>query len=137
MKRLLLAALLLFSSLAGVRAENTIGPSNQVLCNKSITIATGGSTTAQVIAAISGQAIFICGWHVTNTAASGTFALVYGTGSNCGTGTTALLQAMNVTNTAPSSDHISIASLSTPINQALCWAPSVATISGIIYYSQF
>lgn len=138
--RKLWAALLVFFGLAcaaPAMAENTVGPSNQVLCNKIAVLAAGPTTSTQLVAAVSGQSVFVCGWHVTNTGAAGNFILTNGTGSNCGTGTATLIPATNVTNTAPSADHISIAAWQVPQSNALCITPSVATISAVIYYSQF
>src|SRR6266436_7151332 len=134
MKKLILLLLLAFTSIA--QAENTVGPGAQILCNKVATLAVGSSTITQMVAAVAGQSIFICGWHVTNTAAGGTFSFQNGTGSNCGTGTATLIPATNVTSSAPSADHISLATLQVPVGNAFCITP-IATISAIVYYSQF
>jgi hypothetical protein len=137
MKRLC-AALLLFLGLAGAAlAENAVGPSNAILCNKSIAVAAGSSSITQVVAAITGQAINFCGWSVTNTGATGTFSVQTGTGTNCGTNTVTVVPALSITSTAPATDHVSTAWLTSPISSELCWTPSVATISAIFYYSQF
>jgi len=100
-------------------------------------MAVGPSTITQIQALVTGQAISLCGWHVTNTAAAGTFSLSYGTGTNCGTGTTVIIPPMNVTNTAPATDHTQFATFSLPIGNALCITPSVATISAVLYIAQF
>ena len=83
----------------------------------------------------SGQVINFCGWHVTNTAAAGTFAITVGSGSTCGTGTTNITPALNVTSSAPSADHEQFAFFSSTQGQNLCINPSVTTISGVLYYS--
>jgi len=136
--KLFLTLLLAFTLLcAGPgRSENTVGPTNQVTCNKIATLTAGPTILTQMIAAVAGQSIFICGWHVTNTAAAGTFSFSYGTGANCASGTTAIIPATNVTSSAPSADHISIATIQVPLSNAFCITP-VATISAIIFYSQF
>src|SRR5258707_4228331 len=64
-----------------------VGPTNQIVCNKVATLTAGPTTITQVIALVAGQSINLCGWHVTNTGATGNFSLSYGTGANCGTGT--------------------------------------------------
>jgi hypothetical protein len=97
----------------------------------------GTTGLTQIIAAVAGQSISICGWHVTNTAATGTFAFSYGTGSNCGTGTVTPIPAQNVNSTAPSADHIDYVTITIPVGNALCVNFSVATIAGIVYYTQF
>ncbi len=136
--RKLSAAFLLWLAFAGAaRAENTVGPTTQIICNKIATLAVGPATITQMVAAIAGQSIFVCGWHVTNTGATGTFSFQNGTGSNCGTGTATIIPATNVTNTAPSADHISIATIQVPQANAFCVTPSVASISVVIFYSQF
>ena len=133
-----IAAILLYLGLAtAALAQATGGPPNQILCNKVAQMAAGPAAITQVVPLAAGKTIFVCGWHVTNTAASGNFSFSYGTGSNCGTGTTTIIPAMNVTSSAPSADHIDYAQISAPPGNALCITPSVATIAAIIYYSQF
>lgn len=135
MKHLL--AFLALLGLVNVASAQAIGPTNQIFCNKVATLAVGPSSITQIIAANAGQTISVCGWHVTNTAASGTFSFQYGTGSNCGTGTTTIIPALNVTSSAPSSDHLDYAQIGVPISNAFCVTPSVATIAVVIYYAQF
>jgi hypothetical protein len=118
-----------------------VGPGNAILCPRLATLAVGPSTITQIVPAVTGQTISICGWHVTNTGATGTFSLSYGTGSNCGTGTVLFIPPQNVTSTAPATDHIDYAFFTVPmvagVAQALCITPSVATIAAVVYYSQF
>ena len=119
-----------------VWAQTTGGPPNQIICNK-IASFSGVSVATQMVAAATGQVIFVCGWHVTNTAGSGTFQFSTGTGSACGTGTVNVTPALNVTSSAPSADHIDYATVSSGVSGAFCVTPSVTTISGLIFYSQF
>ena len=133
---LLALVLFLLPSLAFAQS-GTVGPTNQIYCNKVATLATGSTGDQQVIAAVTGQLVFICGWHITNTGASGTFAFDYGTGSNCGTGKVAVIPAQNVTSNAPSADHTGTAYYNTIASQAFCVNPSVNTIAGVIFYAQF
>jgi len=118
-----------------------VGPGNIILCTQVANMAVGPTAITQVIAAVSGASIHMCGWHVTNTGASGTFSISQGSGSNCGTGTAVVVTTQNVTSTAPSSDHQQYAYKSlTPVSgvaQALCVTPSVATIAATIFYAQF
>jgi hypothetical protein len=144
MKRLLLAlGLLALALIPKADAQGPIvGPGQYVLCTGAATLAVGPTTITQIIPssgtnAGTGKSIFICGWHITNTGASGTFTISMGTGTNCGTGTVVLVPATNVTNTAPSADHIDYASLQAPVNQNICVTPSVGTISFVIYYNLF
>lgn len=137
MRKLFLALALALSALIpGAQAQGpVVGPGNIILCGKGATF-TGTAALAQIIAAVSNQSIFICGWHITNTAAAGTFAFSYGTGSNCGTGTVNILSNVSVSNTAPATDHIDYAFLQIPVGNALC-QNSTATVSGAVWFNQF
>lgn len=138
MRKLSAALLFLLGLASAALAQGPIvGPGQPILCTQIATMAVGPSTITQVIAPVPNQRIVICGWHVTNTGATGTFSFQTGTGTNCGTGTGTLLPAANVTSTAPSADHIDYGSIQTPIGSALCITPSVATISAYVYFSQF
>lgn len=133
-----LVTLFLFLSLCiSAHAENTVGPTNLVICNKVATMAVGPNSITQIVAAVSGQTIFVCGWEVTNTGATGTFSFQSGTGSNCGTGTATLIPALNITNTAPSVDRQQNATIQLPLSAALCITPSVATIAAVVWFTQF
>ena len=133
----LLAALALSFCSSLAHAENSVGPTNRIFCNKIAILAAGPATITQIIPAVAGQNINICGWSVTNTAAAGTFSLQTGTGSNCGTNTATFIPPLNITNTAPATDHVSDAWFSSPQSSAVCITPSVATISAVVYYGQF
>jgi hypothetical protein len=137
-KKLLLALGLCLALSSSALSQGTIvGPGNLILCTKIANMPVGPTAITQVIAAVTGQTIHICGWHITNTGATGTFAISYGTGSNCGTGTAVIVTVQNVTSTAPSADHPQFATYSLPISNALCVTPSVATIAATVYYAQF
>jgi hypothetical protein len=134
----LLALLFVLSAGPSALSQGPIvGPGQPILCPRIATLAVGPATITQIIAPVTGQAISICGWHVTNTGATGTFSLSYGTGSNCGTGTQLFVPPQNVTNTAPATDHIDYAFFTTPVSQAICITPSVATVAAVIYFNQF
>lgn len=131
------AALFLWLALSSAAlAENVVGPSNQILCNKVANVAVGVATATQIVAGIAGQSIFICGWQVTNTGATGTFNFTYGTGSTC-TSPTTLVTTQNITSTAPSTYNVGIAQMQVPAGSTLCVTPSVATIATTLFYSQF
>ena len=122
----------------GARAQPAIvGPPNAIICNGAAQTAIGVSGQTQTVAGVAGRSIYICGWHVTNSGASGTFQLSYGTGSNCGTGNALVTPAFTVTSTAPATDHIDYAVVQVPAGNALCINPSVATIAAIIWFAQF
>src|SRR5882724_2808536 len=105
--RKLCAALLLLLCVSAAQAENTVGPTAQVICNKFVQTTISSSTTTSLVAGVAGQSIFICGWHVTTTqtATFPTFQFEYGTQGGPCTTPTPVTPAFGVTNTAPSSDH--------------------------------
>jgi hypothetical protein len=135
--KIALALLLCLFSGSAWSQPSIVGPGQAVLCTGIAVLPSGSTGLTQIVAAITNARVYICGWHITNTASSGTWALGSGTGTNCGTGGVSLIPAQNVSSNAPSADHIDFASLQTGISQALCLNPSVNTISGLIYFNQF
>jgi len=115
--------------------EAQLGPPNQVLCNQTATF-TGTGAAATVITGVAGKTIFFCGWHVTNTAATGTFAISAGTTATCGSNTVAVTPTLSVTSTAPSSDHIEFAYFSAAAGANVCVNATVTTVTGVLYFSQ-
>jgi hypothetical protein len=75
----------------GPANAQTVGPP-ALYCNKSFVISVGATSLVQVVAAVPGQAIHICGYDLNAGAAAATFQLTVGTGTNCST---------NVTNVTP------------------------------------
>ena len=130
---------LLFLGCSPALAENTVGPYNQILCNKVALLNAVAAGTTQLVAPVVGQTVFICGWHFTTTTTAGTFQLTTGTGATCATGTPVnLTPAISVSSSAPSSDHITAAWSSGTIGQGLCVTTGTsATISGQVFFSQF
>lgn len=142
----LLAALNLLGWAMPAFAE-PVGPINEILCN-SITnpgnlTGTGSAVTTKLISAAGSKIIVICGWHVTESGTTaGTFQLEYGTQTTnpCDTGTTVLTPAFSVSSTAPATDHIDFAVLSTPVNNQLCVITTGAASSTLqvgIWFAQF
>jgi hypothetical protein len=81
---------------------------------------TSGTTASQVIALSGSTKIYICAMTITGVSGtSPTFSLVYGTGTNCGTGQTVFIGAWTTTaNTLyPFSYSVGL----TPAGQALCF----------------
>ena len=122
--------------LAGQHTEAQVGPPNQPLCNATA-VFTGTGAAATVVTAPANQRAYLCGWHITNTAATGTFQIQSGTGSNCGTNTANITPSMSVTNTAPSADHIEFAYANTAIAGQFCVNATVTTVTGVLFFSSF
>lgn len=140
--------LFLLCVMAGSAHAQSIGPTNTIICNKTATF-TGITGVTSLVAGVSGKVIAICGWHVTSTlGTSATFQLSTGTQTTnpCDTGTVNITPALNVTFSAPSSDHIEMAfaSAGSPgiggsaiAAPSLCINPSAAGIAGLVYYTQY
>lgn len=61
------------------------------------------ATTTELVALTAGQSVYICGFIISNTGVAttpATFKLVYGTGTNCATGTTDLTGVFTGSTTA-------------------------------------
>ena len=135
--RKLSIALFLWLAFAGPAwAENTVGPSAQILCNKVANVAVGPTTATQIVAGIAGQSIFICGYQVSNTGATGSFTLISGTGSTC-TSPTTIITPQNVTSTAPATYNVGVAQMQVAQGATLCVTPSAAGIATTVWFSQF
>jgi hypothetical protein len=99
------------------------------------------STTTQVIAASGSTKIRICSFDINPaTVTAGTTDIVYGTGANCGTGTTTLtgaytLPAAAVVDITPSTLSAS-SPLTTPASQAVCVRAVTSTVNGFIVWEQ-
>ena len=138
MKKLLLALGLCFALSSSALAQGTIvGPGNAILCQTMGQMAVGPTTATIVVTGQANKTTAFCGWHITNTGATGTFTLTVGSGLNCVTNPVVVIPAVNVTSTAPSADHIDYASQQVPAGNTLCVTSSVATISYVFWYSQF
>jgi len=140
MKKLLLAFILFLASICGALAENTVGPTNLILCNKSASVTAAAAGTVSAITGVAGQSIQICGWEVTSAQSSvTTFQFEWGTqGGPCTTPTT-FTPALNITSTAPSVDRQQYAWMSVPTGAQVCMVTTGATlgIAAIVYYAQY
>jgi hypothetical protein len=99
------------------------------------------STTTQVIAASGSTKIRICSFDINPaTVTAGSTDIVYGTGANCGTGTTTLtgaytLPAAAVVDITPATLS-STSPLTTPASQAVCVRAVTSTVNGFIVWEQ-
>lgn len=108
-------------------------------CDQSIPISNAAAATTQLIALSGTKKIRVCSFLM-NGAGATTVKLQYGTGSNCGTGTTDLTGAMTLaagTNIGAGAGGTSAEILRTPNGQALCLVNSVAVqVSGFLTFQQ-
>jgi len=102
-------------------------------------VALNASTTSAVqLIALSGTTkIHVCGITVLGGGTTPTFSLVYGTGSNCGTGQAVLVTAIAIPTAAPAQVFHSPTGV-TPAAQALCTllTGTSPTAKGVLSYVQ-
>lgn len=120
----------------GGDANGLIQPIQQTATSVAINIST--ATTTQLIALSSGKSIYITAWDVL-AAGTGNITLEYGTGTNCGTGTTALTGAYNLVAQSGIAKGTGLGAIYViPASNALCALTSAAAqMSGSVSYSQY
>jgi len=99
---------------------------------KQTVVVNAGAATVQLVALAAGKSIYVCGGTVVPT---GTVAFEYGTGSLCGTGTTALTGTMVPTSGSVVSLNGEGTKLIAPAGNAVCLV-SGTTAEGSISYVQ-
>ena len=101
-------------------------------------ISVSTATTTQIIPLAASKAIYVTAWDIV-VAGADNVTLEYGTGSNCGTGTTALTGPYNLgTNGGISKGTGFGAVLIVPAGNALCAVTSAAVqASGSVSYAQY
>lgn len=109
-----------------------------IQADASVSINISTATTTQLVALSSGKKIYVTNYKVV-AGGTGNFQFVYGTGSNCGTGTTALEGANNLTAQTGSADGGGLGPiLVVPASNALCATTSAAVqMSGHLSYTRF
>jgi hypothetical protein len=129
----LAAAIALFTTGA---AAQPIGPYG-IVCNNAATFAAGTGADQQIVAAVPGARVMVCGWAVTTSAATAkTFQLDTGSGVNCATANAVLIPALSFTG-APLVYPGVWASIQTPTGSALCVKATDNTVSGVVFTAQF
>jgi hypothetical protein len=124
-------------SVPGLSSSGTLDPCGSGTYSKlSAPIsAVAGAATTQILAALEGLSFYVCGYHLSQLTAAGTLQWVYGTGSNCVTGTTSLTGAMGVTASQPIQYSGPGYVFKTATFKALCLAVTGAgTASGVVTY---
>lgn len=108
-----------------------------VQADKSAAISTASAATTEIVAAVTGLSVKVT--HFDFIAAGATnVTLVYGTGSNCATGTTSLTGAYPLTAQAGiAAGNGSGIIIPVPVSKALCVTNSAAVqVSGLVSYKQ-
>jgi hypothetical protein len=135
--RLLALALLLSLAGAPPREAAAQGTTTQRTCGRSAFTTAAGAGTTQLVPVTNdryaGNEIFICGYTAVATAA-GTVQFVYGTGTNCATGTVNLTPAFSLAINGVLSDTSPIfRGLDVPAGQNLCVTVGAA-FTVIVYF---
>jgi hypothetical protein len=119
-------------------ATNSAGAVNLVQSDSSAAINVSTATTTQIVALSSGKSIYVSGWDIV-VAAADNITLEYGTGTNCGTGTTALTGAYNFAANGGLATGSGLGVLfKLPASNALCVVTGAAVqASGRVSYAQF
>lgn len=134
MKRLSVALFLFLASVSAALAQAN-GPS-QIGCNQVFQVSQAATALTKIVTNISGKQISICGWALNAGAATATAQLEYGTGTNCGTGTTAISPVMSLGINGVLVDHIDYSPLSLPRLNDLCLVTTgTGPMQVMIYYS--
>jgi hypothetical protein len=104
----------------------------------SVPINISTATTTQLVAGVSGKAIYVTAWDVI-AAGTTNFTFEYGTGSNCAVGTTALTGAYGLVAQFGAAKGGGLGPvLVVPAGNALCAVNSAAIqVSGSLAYTQF
>lgn len=111
--------------------------SSPMQADASAAINVSTATTTELVPLVSGQQIYVTHFNVI-AGGTGNITLVYGTGSACGTGTTSLSGAYNLTAQAgiAAGNGLGVI-LIVPPGRALCVTTSAAVqMSGFVSYSQ-
>jgi hypothetical protein len=95
-------------------------------------------TTTELVPLSAGKTIYLCGFHMIASGAT-TATLVYGTGTNCGTGPTNITDDFDLTAQVGIVDHGAVwHGMKTAVSNALCIKNSAAfKNAGGVYWTQF
>src|SRR5215813_13951546 len=129
MKKLALLALLLS---CGAAQAQPIGPPI-IGCNQIFQVTQGAVALTKIVSSVTGKLISLCGWAANGNGAA-TVQLQYGTGTNCGTGTTSLTPAVSLAANTSYSDHPGFVFFSLPSGNDLCLVTTGAGTSNVMVY---
>ena len=109
-----------------------------VACDKSVVVSGSSATTAELVALVTGQRVYVCG-VVFSGGGTTTAKLVSGTGSACATGQANVTGAIELADNTTATLGYGYGSMArTTGGQAVCWTNTVGVqVSGILSYAQF
>jgi hypothetical protein len=132
-----IAGLLLLYGCGEPAKAQTAGPP-AVYCNKSFVVGAGATSITQVVAAVTGQAIHICGYDINAGAAAGTYQLTVGTGTNCNANTVNVTPVFALGINGVLSSRNTVVWFSSAQGAQLCHTiTGTGPINAVVSYGQF
>jgi hypothetical protein len=139
-----LAAAFIIACLAQSGHATQIGAPNPALfagCNQSVPYDASTNGATKIVSGNSTQQIYPCGFAFLGSAGSVNVDFVYGTGTNCGTGTQKITPAFQLTTSAAGMvDHLPVYTglPVAPVGNDVCINTSAGVaVQAIFYYAQF
>jgi hypothetical protein len=135
MRVALVLALLLLSATRAL--AQTVGP-GPAYCGKSFFVSAGATALTQQVAAVAGQRVVICGYVLNAGAATATFLLSAGTGTNCNVGTVALTPTFSLPINGVVANRGVTVGEATAVGSALCYTiTGTGPMNAVVYYDQY
>jgi hypothetical protein len=107
-------------------------------CSNSAVINVSAAATTQIVALASSQVIRVCSFVISGDTLATTATFVYGTGANCGTGTTSLTGAMRLQDEGNiSATGMNGSLFRTAASNALCLTAATGAVTGFVTYAQY
>lgn len=143
MKKMLLAAISALGLLAILNAQPAmaqgVSPNQMFGCNQSAIYDASTAGATKLVTGVSNKRIYVCGWNILS---GGTVnvSLIYGTGGTCGSGTTSITPAFQLTAQISEVDHLPVYTgiAAVPASNDLCInASGGVAVQAIVYYTLF
>lgn len=107
-------------------------------CGSSAVINVSAAATTELVALTASQVIRVCSFVISGDTAATTATFVYGTGSNCATGQTALTGAMRMVDEGNiSSTGMQGSLFRTAASNALCLTAATGAVTGFVTYAKY
>lgn len=106
-------------------------------CSSSAVVTVSAAATTELVALTASQSIRVCSFAL-SISLTGSAQFVYGTGTNCGSGTTNLTGAFSILTGVTSSQGAGFGELfKTAASNALCLTATVGNVTGVISYAKY
>lgn len=105
-------------------------------CQSSATVTVSAAATTEIVALTTGETIKICSFVLSADTAATVATFVYGTGTNCGTGTTGLTGAMRIADEGNISSSSLAPLFSAAVSNAICLTAATGAVTGFITYTK-